>query len=221
MIIRRIQKKPEALIKRVAPYVRVSTNKAEQEESFETQSAVYRNMIENTPDWVLADFYSDKGKTGTSAKHRPGFQQMIADAKSGKLDIILVKSVSRFSRNVGECQRYVDILRANNVTVIFERENIHSDDFTSNFALALIGATAQDESHSISENRRWAYQKQYAEGKYNMGNNRILGYDTGKDGRLIPNGDAWIVREIFDRYLAGDSYSSIARAMSEISIMKP
>lgn len=215
MIIRRIQKKPETLLKRVAPYVRVSTNKAEQEESFETQSAVYRNMIENTPEWVLADFYSDKGKTGTSAKHRPGFQQMIADAKSGKLDIILVKSVSRFSRNVGECQRYVDILRANNVTVIFERENIHSDDFTSNFALALIGATAQDESHSISENRRWAYQKQYAEGKYNMGNNRILGYDTGKDGKLIPNGDAWIVREIFDRYLAGDSYSSIARAMSE------
>ena len=99
---------------------------------------------------------------------------MIADAKSGKLDIILVKSVSRFSRNVGECQRYVDILRANNVTVIFERENIHSDDFTSNFALALIGATAQDESHSISENRRWAYQKQYAEGKYNMGNNRTV-----------------------------------------------
>ena len=215
MIIRKIQPEQKVLTKRVAAYVRVSTDKEEQEESYETQYAVYSKKIEETPFWELAEIYSDKGKSGTMAKHRPGFQKMIADAEAGKLDIILVKSISRFSRNVGECQRYVDILRACNVSVIFEREHIRSDEPTSNFALALIGATAQDESHSISENRRWAYQKQYAEGRFNMGNNRILGYDTNKEGKLVPNGDAWIVREIFERYLSGESYTGIAKAMSE------
>ena len=215
MIITKIQPKQEVLTKRVAPYVRVSTDKDEQEESYETQYQAYCELIDATPDWVLAEVYADKGKSGTIARRRPGFLKMIDDAKAGMLDLIIVKSVSRFARNVGECQRYVDILRANKVTVIFEKEHIRTDEFTSNFALALLGATAQDESHSISENRRWAYQQQYAEGKFNLGNNRILGYDTDKNGKLVPNEDAWIIREIFERYLSGESYSSITRAMNK------
>lgn len=214
MIIRRIEPKKARETKRVAPYVRVSTNQNNQEESFETQYAAYQNLIEATPDWVLAEVYADKGKSGTSTKHRPGFQKMIADAEAGKIDIILVKSISRFARNVGDCQKYVDILRACNVTVIFEKENIRSDEPTSNFALALIGATAQDESHSISENRRWAYKQQFADGKFNLGNNRILGYDT-VGGKLVPNEDAWIVREIFEQFVAGKSYAAIARSLAE------
>lgn len=215
MIIRKIQPRQEKLTKRVAAYIRVSTDKEEQEESYETQYDVYSKLINETENWQFAGIYADKGKSGTVAKHRPGFMQMIADAEARKLDIILVKSISRFARNVGESQRFVDILRSCDVTVIFEKENIRTDEPTSNFALALLSATAQDESHSISENRKWAYQQQYAEGKFNMGNNRILGYDTDKDGKLVPNGDAWIIREIFDRYLAGESYTSIANAMSE------
>lgn len=214
MIIRRIEPKKARETKRVAPYVRVSTNKNNQEESFETQYAAYKNLIEATPEWVLAEVYADKGKSGTSTKHRPGFQKMIADAEAGKIDIILVKSISRFARNVGDCQKYVDILRACNVTVIFEKENIRSDEPTSNFALALIGAIAQDESHSISENRKWTYKQQFADGKFNLGNNRILGYDT-VGGKLVPNDDAWIVREVFEQFVAGKSYAAIARSLAE------
>ena len=216
MIIRKIQPRQEKLIKRVAAYVRVSTDKEEQEESYETQYEVYSKLINETENWQFAGIYADKGKSGTVAKHRPGFMQMIADAEARKLDIILVKSISRFARNVGESQRFVDILRSCDVTVIFEKENIRTDEPTSNFALALLSATAQDESHSISENRKWAYQQQYAEGKFNMGNNRILGYDTDKDGTLVPNGDAWIIREIFKRFIAGETYSGIVRDMNEI-----
>ena len=178
---------------------------------------MYSKKIEETPFWELAEIYSDRGKSGTMAKHRPGFQKMIADAEAGKLDIILVKSISRFSRNVGECQRYVDILRACNVSVIFEREHIRSDEPTSNFALALIGATAQDESHSISENRRWAYQKQYAEGRFNMGNNRILGYDS-VGGKLVPNQDAGAVRLIYQMYLEGKSIEEIRRLLADYGV---
>lgn len=89
------------------------------------------------------------------------------------------------------------------MTVIFEKEGIRTDDPTSNFNLALLGAISQDESNSIGLNWRWAYQQKFAWGKYNIGSNRILGYDT-VDGKLVPNQDAWIIREIFERYVSGE-----------------
>lgn len=214
MIIRKIEAKPKQTTFRVAAYARVSTNKEQQEESFETQKTAYQNLIEQTEGWEFAGIYADKARTGTKVKNRPGFQQMIADAEQGKLDIILVKNIPRFSRNVGNCQEYVDRLKANNVTVIFEKENIRTDDPTCNFQLALLGAISQDESNSIGLNRRWAYQQRFANGDYNIGSNRILGYD-GVEGKLVPNQDAWIIREIFERYVAGESYSGICRALAE------
>ena len=214
MNIRIIEAKPKRTSFRVAAYARVSTKKEQQEESYETQKAYYQKKIEETPGWEFTGIYADKAKTGTKAMNRPGFQRMIADAESGKLDIILVKNVARFSRNVGICQEYVDKLNANNVTVIFEKEDIRTDDPTSNFNLALLGAISQDESNSIGLNRRWAYQQKFARGEYNIGSNRILGYDT-VDGKLVPNQDAWIIREIFERYVAGEGYSAIIRALTE------
>ena len=214
MIIRKIEAKPKRTTFRVVAYARVSTNKEQQEESFETQKTAYQKLIEETEGWEFARIYADKARTGTKVKNRPGFQQMISDAEQGKLDIILVKNIARFSRNVGNCQEYVDRLKANNVTVIFEKENIRTDDPTSNFQLALLGAISQDESNSIGLNRRWAYQQRFANGDYNIGSNRILGYDS-VDGKLVPNQDAWIIREIFERYVAGESYSGICRALSE------
>ena len=214
MIIRKIEAKPKRTMFRVAAYARVSTNKEQQEESFETQKTAYQKLIEETEGWEFAGIYADKARTGTKVKNRPGFQQMITDAEQGKLDIILVKNIARFSRNVGNCQEYVDRLKANNVTVIFEKENIRTDDPTSNFQLALLGAISQDESNSIGLNRRWAYQQRFANGDYNIGSNRLLGYD-GVDGKLVPNQDAWIIREVFERFAAGEGYKAIAKALTE------
>ena len=126
MNIRIIEAKPKPTRFRVAAYARVSTNKEQQEESFETQKTAYQKLIEETEGWEFAGIYADKARTGTKVKNRPGFQQMITDAEQGKLDIILVKNIARFSRNVGNCQEYVDRLKANNVTVIFEKENIRT-----------------------------------------------------------------------------------------------
>ena len=84
--------------KRVAAYCRVSTLLEEQEDSLETQMSYYGNLIEANEDWEFAGIYSDE-KSGTKAENRPGFQKLIRDALSGKVDYILVKSISRFSRN--------------------------------------------------------------------------------------------------------------------------
>lgn len=130
---------------------------------------------------------------------------MAAAAEAKKLDIIICKSISRFSRNMVDCQQYAKWFRTLGVTIIFEEQNIRTDDPTCDFVLSILAAVAQDESHSISENEKAAYASRFARGEYNLGNNRILGYDC-VDGELVPNKDAWIVKEVFRRFIEGESY---------------
>ena len=214
MKIKKIAPKTSAEKKRVAAYCRVSTLQDQQEESFETQKAYYSEFIQAHPDWVLTKIYADR-HSGTDAAKRPGFQEMLAAAEAKQIDIVLCKSISRFARNVVDCQQYVKWFRTLGITIFFEEQNIQTDDPACDFVLSMMAAVAQDESHSISRNIQAAYESRYARGEYNLGNNRILGYDC-KKGKLIPNKDAWIVREVFNRFLAGHNYTEIADALEKM-----
>lgn len=111
MIIRKINKIETAEKKKVAAYCRVSTQKDEQEESYEVQQDYYTDYIRKIPAWELVKIYSDK-HSATGAINRPGFQEMMADAKDHKIDLLLVKSISRFARNVVDCQVYLQRLKS-------------------------------------------------------------------------------------------------------------
>ena len=138
--------------KRVAAYCRVSTDMKSQEESFETQVSYYQSYIERNDEWVLVGIYADGGVSATGAAKRPEFMRMIADAMEGKIDLILAKSISRFSRNVVDCQVYVQQLRSKGVEVRFEKERLSSLDASSEMIFSMMAAIAQDESRSISQN---------------------------------------------------------------------
>ena len=211
MKVRKIERKTARQKIRVAAYCRVSTNKAEQEDSFETQVKTYERMIHSNFQWEYAGIYSDE-KSGTSDK-REGFQRMIADAQRGRIQYILVKSISRFSRNVVDCRDYIEQLQKCGVTVYFERENLESTAPGTSMMLSLMAAIAQDESRSNSENHRWAIQRRYERGEYKLGNNQILGYDADENGKPVPNGDAWIVRRIFQLFADGSTVWEIAEIL--------
>jgi site-specific DNA recombinase len=196
--------------KRVAAYCRVSTDTMGQQESYDTQLRYYKTLIPANHDWEFAGVYADEGRSGTSAKHRPEFLRLMQDAEQGQIDIILTKSISRFARNVVDCQRYVKDLKSRGVEVRFEREGISSMDASADFIFSMLATVAQEESRSISENVRWRYAKDFEKGVYRLGGNRILGYDMGDDGKLTPNGDAWIIKKVFDNFLAGMNYTEIA-----------
>lgn len=199
--------------KRVAAYCRVSTRLEEQEESYDTQMRYYIDYISANPEWEFAGIYADE-KSGTKAQNREGFQRMVADAVAGRIDLVLVKSISRFSRNTVDCQNYANYLLGNGVEVVFEREHISSADPSSSMIFSLMSAIAQDESRSIGENIRWGYQERYKRGEYNLGNNRILGYDT-INRKLVPNQDAWIVRMVYRFFLEEKTYKQISDAVYE------
>ncbi len=216
--VRRIAARHEGMKKRVAAYARVSTLADNQEESFETQVNYYTSYIQANPNWEFVKVYADQGKSGTSAKKRPDFNRMINAALAGEMDIILVKSISRFSRNIVDCQRYVTDLKEAGVEVRFEKEGISSFDASSEFIFSVLAAVAQEESHSISENVKWAVQQRFARGEYCLGDNRILGYDTAPETKkLIPNEDAWIIRYIFSRFIEGAAYQAIADELNDMN----
>ena len=85
--------------RRVAAYARVSTDTDEQFTSYEAQIDYYTKYIAERKDWTFVEVYADEGISGTSIKHRDGFNRMIKDALDGKIDLIVTKSISRFARN--------------------------------------------------------------------------------------------------------------------------
>lgn len=199
--------------KRVAAYCRVSTDLRSQEESFETQVRYYENYIAQNDKWVLAGIYADEGVSATDAAKRPQFMQMISDAMEGKIDLILSKSISRFSRNVVDCRRYAWQMRSKGVEVYFEKERLSTLDASSEMIFSMMAAIAQDESRSISQNIRWGYEKRFAQGIHHLGNRRVLGYDE-VNGVLTPNEDAWIVRMAFELFNQGMAYQKIAEVIT-------
>ena len=111
MRVTRVVRDLDLQAKRVAAYCRVSTLKENQEESFETQQRYYTDLINHTAGWQPVKVYADEGFSGVLAEKRPGFMAMMADARGNLIDIILVKSISRFARNAKEAQRYVHELK--------------------------------------------------------------------------------------------------------------
>ena len=216
MQITRIAAQRENRKTRVAVYCRVSTEKDDQEDSLEEQQKAYTELVSLRSDWELVGVYSDS-LSGLSAEKRPEFMRMIDEALKGNIDRILCKSVSRFSRNVAECKKYTDMLRSKNVTVEFEKEHISTADATSSFIFSLMSAIAENESRSISENTKWGQRERVKRGEYNLGNNRILGYDC-VDGELVPNGDADTVRLIYALYLEGKTIEEIRRQLTDIGV---
>ena len=140
---------------KVASYCRVSTDKDDQANSFESQQKYFKEYIARRPNWELYEIYADKGITGTSTKKRVKFNQMINDAHMGKFHIIITKEVSRFSRNILDTISYTRELKAIGVIVIFLNDGIATSDGDAELKLSFLGSLAQEESRKTSARVKW------------------------------------------------------------------
>ena len=185
--------------KRVAAYARVSVEKQAALDSLSNQVSYYNDYIGNHPGWLFAGVYADYGLSGTK-ENRPEFQRMLTDARAGKFDVVITKSITRFSRNTVTLLKTVRELKELGIEVLFEKENMSSFSADGDLMLSLIAMFAEEEARSASENKRWQIQKQFEEGKPTYF--RMLGYKW-IDGQLsiIPE-EAEIVRRIFSDYLS-------------------
>ena len=208
--------------RRVAGYARVSTDHEDQLTSYEAQIDYYTNYIKSRNDWEFAGIYTDEGISGTSTKRREGFRTMIADAKAGKIDLIVTKSVSRFARNTVDSLTIIRELKDMGIEIYFEKENIWTLDSKGELLITIMSSIAQEESRSISENVTWGQRKRFADGKVSFAYSQVLRFYKGADGQILVNQEqAKIVKIIFRMFLEGMSPHSIARKLTEMKIKSP
>ena len=201
---------------KVAAYARVSTDKYEAEMSLENQIDYYTTLILENPDWEFAGVFADEGISGTSLDKREQFKNMIEKALNGMIDIILVKSISRFGRNVTDVVNAVHQLRTRGVELFLEKENISSLDASATVAFNLYAHLAECEAKSMAENVQWSIDKRMEKGIYRLPVETMLGYRYDENGKLyIVEEEANIVRLVFDMYLKGLSYQFIIKTMME------
>ena len=187
----------------VAYYARVSTDKDEQINSLGNQKRYFEDYIAENPHWTFAGGYVDEGISGTSVEGREQFLKMIEDAKRGKFDLIVTKEISRFARNTLDSLRYTRELLRCGVGVYFQNDNINTFDKDAELRLTIMSSIAQDEVRKLSERTRFGF-KRAQENSVLLGQNNLFGYNK-IDGRLeIVESEAAVVREIFERYAAGD-----------------
>lgn len=219
---RNFLEKDRKVIKNVGAYCRVSTDTEEQQGSYNSQVNYYTEKIKSTPGWRFVKVYGDEGISGTNADNRPGFQEMMQDCENGKLDLIITKSISRFSRNVTVTLEVARKLRDKDIGIFFEKENLNTLHYTSESLLAIFSSLAQAESESMSENIKMGREFKYKNGEccYNMG--KVFGFNQDSAGIVTINEEqAVVVKHMYEGYLNGMSIGGIIKDLQERKIPSP
>ena len=197
----------------VTYYARVSTDHDEQEESYERQRSHFEQLIKAHPEWNYVEGYADQGITGTKAELRPEFMRMINDCRAGKINKILVKSISRFARNTVDTLKYVRELKELGISVFFETQGIDTMTPNGEVLITILAAIAEQESRTISTNIKWSYKKRFQDGKVIISAG-MIGYKKEGDSYVIVENEAKLVKRIFLEYISGKTIRQIADGLN-------
>jgi len=211
------QAEQEQRKKNVIGYARVSTT--EQESSYESQLAYFEDLIRRNPDWNFCGMYSDES-SGTTTKKRDGFNRMIRACEEGGVDIIVCKSLSRFSRNVVDAISQIRRLRELGVNLWLQKENVWTMEESGELLLVVLSSLAQAESQSISVNVSLGIRYKMQRGIPMINCSRFLGYDKDPvTKKLVINAsEARVVRFIYRSFLEGFSIPEIVKKLREADV---
>ena len=198
---------------RVAAYARVSSSKDAMLHSLSAQVSYYNKYISSHDDWEFVGIYADEGISGTK-EDRDEFQRMINDCRSGKIDLILTKAISRFARNTMTMLEIVRELKNLNVDVFFEEQNLHSISSDGEMVLTLLASVAQEEARSVSENQKWRIRKDFEKGLI-WGGNSAYGYRIINKKMVIIPEEAKLVKRIFQLYIGGLGFQKISKLLND------
>ena len=203
---------------RVCAYARVSTDKDDQANRYESQVRYFTEYIKQHSDWAFAGIYADEGISGTNTKKRHEFNRMITDAENGLIDLILTKEVSRFARNTVDTLSITRSLKKQGIYVIFVNDNINTADGDGELRLSIMATIAQDESRKTSERVKWGQKRQMEKGV--VFGRDMLGYAVESGKLYLNEKEAEIVKLIFHKFTnEGKGTHVIARELREAGIL--
>lgn len=201
---------------RVAAYARVSSGKDAMLHSLSAQISYYQKLITSHKGWRFAGVYADDAITGTK-DNREEFQRLIQDCKDGKIDLIIVKAISRFARNTATLLETVRMLKSINVDVYFEEQNLHTMSTEGEMVLTFLASFAQEESRSVSENMKWRIKKDFEQGLI-WGSKDNYGYRLADKKLVIIPEQAEVIKRIFSLYLEGCGVQKIANILNKDNV---
>ncbi len=190
---------------RVTYYARVSSESDEQLNSLGNQIKYYEDLIRKNEKWTFVPGYIDEGLSGISTKKRENFNRMIDDAAEHMFDLVITKEISRFARNTLDSIRFTRELLHDGVGVFFQNDNINTLDEDAELRLSIMSSLAQDELRKLSSRVKFGHQQAIKQNVV-LGNSRIFGYRKDNKRLVIDEGEAAMVRELFELY-ATDNYS--------------
>ena len=220
MKIKSLHKIPTDRKLRVAAYARISNDKDVLETSLAEQIKNYTALIIQNPNWEFAGIYPDNGKSGSNIFGRKEFIKMIENARLGLIDIILVKSISRFARNLIDLLKLVREFRDKGIEIYFEEQEISSLDVKCDQTITVCAKFAEEELQTDSENVKWRFEKNKKEGKYTIPHN-LYGYRViDKQITIVPEQAKWI-KKIYSLCLDGFGSSAIIKYLKEHNVVSP
>lgn len=208
-------------IQMVGIYCRVSSNKRSQLESLAAQVSALTNAVAKVSKWKLEDTFIDiaSGSAGTKRKE---FDRMIQECESHHISVILTKSISRFGRDTVETLEGIQRIKAAGGRILFQEENIDTDDYDSSFLISILESIAQSENESRSMNIRLGLSFKAAAGTSKNFDKAIYGYKKDENGKLVIDKEkASVVKDIYHWYLKGESILGIKRKLEERKILSP
>lgn len=211
----------DRLEKKVGIYCRVSTNEKEQLYSLAAQISALTRAVAHVSQWRLADVFIDIVSAKGELPRRE-FERLIRECEAHNISIVLTKSISRFGRDTVETLSAINRLKAAGVRIIFEQENLDTEEVDSNFMISVMESLAQAENESRSGNIRLGLAMRAANGTSGLYKRKLYGYTKDKDGELVIDDEqAKVVRDIFRWYLDGASVLGIIKKLSYAGIASP
>jgi DNA invertase Pin-like site-specific DNA recombinase len=207
---------PLLKLKRVCAYARVSSEKEAMLQSLSSQVSHYNKMISSNSKWQFIGVYADEGISGTK-EDRPEFKRMVDDAKAGKIDLIITKSISRFGRNTETVIRTIREMNALGVDVYFESQNLHTLSADGEFMLTLLASFYQEEARSVSENMKCRIKKDFEKG-ISWGARDFYGYKVVNKNFIVVPEQAEVIQRIFNLYIGGLGILAITKQLNQEGI---
>lgn len=213
-VIKLVSSKQEQTSKlKVAAYCRVSTDSDDQMESLKAQKKHYETFIKSNPEWQFAGVFYDEGITGTKMEKRRQLLKMLDACEHKEIDLVITKSISRFSRNTVDCLSMVRHLVDHNVYVYFEKENLNTMTMGSELILSILSGMAEEESHSASKNVKWSIQKRFEQGTYIIAYPPYGYINENGEMRIVPE-EGEVVKRIFEETVSGKGCGQIATILN-------
>ena len=206
--------------RRVAAYCRVSTENELQQSSLKNQKSYFDSFINKQKNWKNVGIYYDEGISGTQLKNRTNLLRIYHDALDGKIDLIIIKNVSRFARNTKDALVLTDELRRNNVGIYFIESDFYTLDRSRDMEYTMNLGYAQQESIITSNHVRTALEMKSVKGEVvNFRGCYGLEWDKDLHKIVVIQKEAKIVKEIFNMYVKeGLGTKTIAKKLTERGI---